>query len=166
MDALIENRTYDEIVLGESASLTRTITPEDIALFAAFSGDINPAHLDGAYAAATPFKGLIAHGMICGALISTVLGTRLPGPGTIYVAQQLQFRRPVRPGDRIEVTLRCVEKNDAKRRIRFECECRNQANEVVTLGLAEVIAPTERVSRPAIPAPSVNIAGTPYSAQS
>ncbi|MFT4174724.1 MAG: MaoC/PaaZ C-terminal domain-containing protein [Rhodocyclaceae bacterium] len=165
MGTVIENRTYDEIALGDSASLARTLTQDDIALFAALSGDVNPAHLDQAYADATPFKGLIAHGMICGALISTLLGTRLPGPGTIYVTQQLQFRRPVRPGDRIEVTLRCVDKIDAKRRIRFECECRNQAGEVVTLGTAEVIAPSERVSRPAMPVPAVTVDGAPYAAQ-
>ncbi|MFX8801512.1 MaoC/PaaZ C-terminal domain-containing protein, partial [Acinetobacter baumannii] len=90
---LLENRTYEEISVGETASLQRTLTKEDIEVFAILSGDVNPAHLDEAYARASPFHRVIAHGMWGGTLISTVLGTRLPGPGTIYVSQQLSFVR-------------------------------------------------------------------------
>ncbi len=97
---VIENRTFDEIAIGETASLTRVFTQQDIELFASVSGDVNPAHLDHAYADATMFHGIIAHGMLGGSLFSTVLGTILPGPGTIYLGQDLHFRRPVSPATR------------------------------------------------------------------
>ena len=83
--AYIENRTYDEIQVGDSATLTRTLKPEDIQLFAVMSGDVNPAHVDPEYAKSGMFHEVIAHGMWGGALISTVLGTQFPGPGTIYI---------------------------------------------------------------------------------
>ena len=92
---IIENRTFDEIAVGESASISRTLTKDDIALFAVVSGDVNPAHLDESYAASDMFHRIIAHGMWGGALVSAVLGTRLPGPGTIYLGQDLHFRKPV-----------------------------------------------------------------------
>ena len=91
-DSIIENRTFDEIAIGESASIVRTLTQEDIELFAVVSGDVNPAHLDPAYAETDLFHRIIAHGMWGGALISAVLGTELPGPGTIYISQDLHFR--------------------------------------------------------------------------
>lgn len=84
----IENRTFDELRVGDSASLTRTLTRKDIQLFAVMSGDVNPAHLDDEYARSDMFHKVIAHGMWSGALISTVLGTQLPGPGTIYLASR------------------------------------------------------------------------------
>jgi acyl dehydratase len=86
----IENRTFDEIKVGDSASLTRTLTKRDIELFAVMSGDINPAHMDEEFAKSDMFHKVIAHGMWGGALISTVLGTQLPGPGTIYLGQSLR----------------------------------------------------------------------------
>src|SRR5271169_4719545 len=101
----IENRTYDEIRIGDTASLVRTLKVEDIQLFAAMSGDINPAHLDPEYAKSSMFQEVIAHGMWGGALISTVLGTQLPGPGTIYIDQTLHFSRPVTLGDMLTVTV-------------------------------------------------------------
>ena len=82
----IENRTYDEIKVGDSAIVTRTLKPEDIQLFAVMSGDVNPAHVDPEYAHSSMFQEVIAHGMWGGALISTVLGTEFPGPGTIYIS--------------------------------------------------------------------------------
>ena len=94
----IENRTYDEIQVGDSATLTRTLRPEDIQLFAIMSGDVNPAHVDPEYAHSSMFHEVIAHGMWGGALISTVLGTEFPGPGTIYISQTLRFSRPVKVG--------------------------------------------------------------------
>jgi acyl dehydratase len=90
----IENRTFDEIQIGDSASLQRRLTLQDIKLFAAMSGDVNPAHVDEDYARSSRFHEIIAHGMWGGALISTVLGTQLPGPGTIYLNQSLSFRHP------------------------------------------------------------------------
>ena len=92
----IENRTFDEIEIGESATLTRVLGRPDIELFAIMSGDVNPAHLDEEYAHSDVFHEIVAHGMWGGALISTLLGTKLPGPGTIYLDQTLSFRRPVK----------------------------------------------------------------------
>ena len=91
----IENKTYDEIAVGDSAELTRTLKPQDIELFAVMSGDVNPAHVDAEYAKTDMFHGVIAHGMWGGALISAVLGTELPGPGTIFLNQSLKFEAPV-----------------------------------------------------------------------
>ena len=108
--AMIENRTFDEIEVGDTASVTRTLEPEDIQLFALVSGDVNPAHLDAQYAATDMFRHVIAHGMWGGGLISAVLGTQLPGPGTIYLDQSLRFRRPVAPGDTITASVTVVEK--------------------------------------------------------
>ena len=85
----IENRTYDEIEVGDSATLTRTLKPDDIQLFAIMSGDVNPAHVDPEYAKSSMFREVIAHGMWGGALISTVLGTQFPGPGTIYLERPI-----------------------------------------------------------------------------
>ena len=91
----IENKTYDEIAVGDHAELTRTLKPQDIELFAVMSGDVNPAHVDAEYAKTDMFHGVIAHGMWGGALISAVLGTELPGPGTIFLNQSLTFEAPV-----------------------------------------------------------------------
>ena len=132
----IENRTFDEIAVGDTASLSRQLSIEDIELFAVMSGDINPAHLDEQYAKASMFQRLIGHGMWGGALISTVLGTRLPGPGTIYLSQDLRFRRPVGLGDTIAVTVTVREKIAEKGRVVFDCRCTNQAGEDVITGIA------------------------------
>ena len=91
----IENRTFDEIKVGDSASLSQTLTLEDVKLFAVMSGDVNPAHVDEEYARSDMFHKIVAHGMWGGALISTVLGTKLPGPGAIYLGQTLKFMKPV-----------------------------------------------------------------------
>ncbi|WP_297696036.1 MaoC family dehydratase [Phenylobacterium sp.] len=105
---------FDELSLGQSAELTRTVGARDLEAFAEVSGDTNPVHLDDAYARTTTFGGRIAHGMLSAAFISAVLGTKLPGPGAIYLSQSLRFRRPVRIGD--EVTARAIVKAlDAKR---------------------------------------------------
>lgn len=99
----IENVTYDELSVGQSARLIRTLTEADIQAFAAVSGDTNPAHLNAEYANDTAFHGVIAHGMWGGALISALLGTQFPGPGTIYMEQNLHFTKPVRIGDTLTV---------------------------------------------------------------
>ncbi|MFN3886581.1 MAG: bifunctional enoyl-CoA hydratase/phosphate acetyltransferase [Aquabacterium sp.] len=154
--ALLENRTYDELSVGDSASLVRTLNKDDIALFAILSGDVNPAHLDEAYARDTPFHKVIAHGMWGGTLISTVLGTKLPGPGTIYVGQTLQFMRPVGLGDRITVTV-TVKAKEANNRVRLDCLCTNQLGKPVISGEAEVLAPQTKVSRPPSSLPDVHL---------
>ncbi len=139
----IKNTTYDEIAIGDEASLSRTLTEADIALFAAISGDLNPAHLDGEFAKVTQYHDVVGHGMWSGALISAVLGTKLPGPGTIYVGQTLEFVRPVHLGDEITATVRTREKG-AKRRVVFDCTCTNQKGVVVANGEAIVLAPDEK----------------------
>jgi phosphotransacetylase/acyl dehydratase len=153
----IENRTFDELKIGDSASLMHTLTYKDIQLFAAMSGDVNPAHVDPAFAKDDMFHKVIAHGMWGGALISTVLGTELPGPGAIYLGQSLQFRRPVGLGDTITVAVRVAEKNTEKHRVTLDCEAKNQKGETVITGKAEVIAPTQKISRPRIVLPEVEL---------
>jgi acyl dehydratase len=153
----IENRTYDEIKVGDSATLTRTLRPEDIQLFAIMSGDVNPAHVDPEYAHSSLFQEVIAHGMWGGALISTVLGTEFPGPGTIYIGQTLKFSRPVKVGDTITVKVTCKEKFDRNKHIVFECLCTNQDGLKVIAGEAEVLAPTEKVKRERFELPEFTI---------
>jgi phosphate acetyltransferase len=153
----IENRTYEEIRIGDSATITRTLKPEDIQLFAIMSGDVNPAHVDPEYAKSSMFREVIAHGMWGGALISTVLGTQFPGPGTIYVDQTLHFSRPVGLGDTITVTLTATRKFDRNHHIIFDCLCTNQEGQKVIAGTAEVLAPTEKIKRARIELPEVTL---------
>ncbi|WP_084536764.1 bifunctional enoyl-CoA hydratase/phosphate acetyltransferase [Azospirillum halopraeferens] len=152
---MIENLTFDEIEIGRSASLSRRLTMSDIELFATVSGDINPAHLDEEYAADSLFHKVIGHGMWSGALISAVLGTLLPGPGTIYLGQDLRFRRPVGVGDIITATVTARDKTAERNVVVFDCVCVNQDGKEVVTGTAEVIAPTKKVRRAAHELPQV-----------
>ena len=147
---LIENRTFDEITIGESASLERTVTKQDIELYATVSGDANPTHLDEAFAKQAKFKGTVAHSMFSAGLISSVLGNRLPGAGTVYLAQELRFAAPVYADDTITVTVTAKEKRSAGRIVLFDCTCVNQDGQTVLDGVATVIAPAEKLSAPAI----------------
>jgi phosphotransacetylase/acyl dehydratase len=153
----VENRTFDEIRVGDSASLVRTLSKEDIDLFAVMSGDVNPAHVDEEYARSDQFHKIIAHGMWGGALISTLLGTKLPGPGTIYLGQTLTFKRPVAVGDQVTVSVTAAAKDPERHRVTFDCRCTNQKGEVVITGRAEVLAPTEKVKRPRAALPHVHL---------
>jgi acyl dehydratase len=153
----LENRTFDEIQVGDSAALTRTLTEQDIMLFAVMSGDINPAHVDPEYAKNSQFREVIGHGMWSAALISTVLGTQFPGPGTIYLGQDLRFRRPVALGDSITVRVTATARDVEKGRITLETECVNQEGEVVVSGTAHVIAPRQKVRRARIDLPDVRL---------
>jgi phosphotransacetylase/acyl dehydratase len=152
---IIENRTFDEIKIGDTASLVRTLSKEDIELFAVMSGDVNPAHIDEEYARSDMFHKIIAHGMWGASLISTLLGTKLPGPGTIYLSQTLRFRHPVTVGDTIIVTVTVMARELEQHRITFDCLCTNQRGEVVISGNAEVLAPTDKVKRPRTILPDV-----------
>lgn len=114
----------EDLQVGMSADYTKTVSEADIVAFADVSGDTNPVHLDETFAAATPFKGRIAHGMLGASLISTVLGTRLPGPGCIYMAQDLRFKAPVRIGDTVAAKVTVTEIVAEKRRVKLTCECR------------------------------------------
>jgi len=109
--AEISNVTYDELAIGQTAQFSKTVTKDEITLFATLSGDHNPVHLDADFAANSPFKECIAHGMISGALISASVAMTIPGPGTIYIGQTLSFLKPVKIGDQITVKLEILEKN-------------------------------------------------------
>jgi phosphate acetyltransferase len=154
---LIENVKYDDLVLGQSARLLRTLTLADIQAFAAVSGDVNPAHMDAAYANDTLFHGLIAHGMWGGALISTLLGTQFPGPGTIYLEQILHFTKPVRIGDTLTVTATVVSKDDASKKVELDCQVVNQRGEHVLHGTAKVLAPTKKISMVRASTPQIQL---------
>ena len=149
----IENKTFDEIKVGDSASSVRTLTPEDVKLFAVMSGNVNPTHVDEEYARSDIFHTIIAHGMWSGALISTLLGTKLPGPGTIYVGQTLKFMTPVALGDTVTVSVTVAGKDPETHRVTFDCRCTNQKDERVISGTAQVTAPTDKVKPPACPSP-------------
>ena len=153
----IENRPFDELNLGDAASLARTLSKRDIELFAVMSGDVNPAHVDEAYARSDLFHTIIAHGMWSASLISTLLGTRLPGPGTIYLDQTLTFHRPVILGDTVTVTVTVTSKDSDTHHVTLECRCVNQRQEVVIEGTAKVLAPTEKVKRPRAILPEVHL---------
>ena len=153
----LENFVYDEIQIGQSARSVRTLAQEDINAFAAVSGDTNPAHLDPAYADATLFHGVIAHGMWGGALISALLGTVFPGPGTIYLEQALHFSKPVRLGDTLTVTVTVIARQDDKKCLDLDCQVLNQKGERVLYGLARVMAPTQKVRRPRYDAPHIQL---------
>ncbi|MHA3790636.1 bifunctional enoyl-CoA hydratase/phosphate acetyltransferase [Sphingomonas sp. YL-JM2C] len=155
-EAMIENRTFDEIQVGDTASVVRTLGEEDIQLFALVSGDVNPAHMDADYAATDMFRRVIAHGMWGGGLLSAVLGTELPGPGAIYVSQSLRFLRPVGLGDTITASVTVKEKRE-KHMLLLDCACTNQAGETVISGEAEVKAPTEKVRRARVALPEVSL---------
>jgi phosphotransacetylase/acyl dehydratase len=154
---VIENRTFDEIELGETASLVRTLSRKDIELFAIMSGDVNPAYVDDEYARNDMFHKIIAHGMWGASLISTLLGTKLPGPGTIYLGQTLCFQQPVAVGDTITVTVTATAKGTKQNRVIFDCQCINQRGEVVISGSTEVIAPMDKVKRPRVILPKVHL---------
>ena len=154
---IIRNRTLAEIAIGDTASIERTLTHEDIQLFAVLSGDLNRQHLDTDPAAASHFPGVIAHGMWGGALISAVLGTRLPGPGTVYLGQTLAFLLPVRVGDTLTIRVTVTARDLATKRVRLDCACVNQGGETVITGEAEVLAPTERIERARTTLPEVHL---------
>ena len=134
--------TIEELEFGQSASFSKTITETDVTLFAGISGDLNPAHMNETFAQDTIFKGRIAHGMLCGSLISTVLGMYLPGPGSVYLKQELKFLAPVRFGDTLTATCSVKEKITEKNRVLLDCKVSNQEGVIVIIGEATIIPPT------------------------
>lgn len=153
----IQNRTFDEIQVGDHAQLIRTLRPDDIHLFAVMSGDVNPTHVDTEYARSSQFREVVGHSMWGSTLISTVLGTEFPGPGTVYVSQGLNFWRPITIGDTLTITVTCREKYEHNHHIVFDCLAVNQDGLKVVDGVAEVQAPTEKVKRPRMNLPEVTI---------
>jgi phosphotransacetylase/acyl dehydratase len=154
---LVENRVFDEIQVGDTASVQRTVRMEDITLFSVISGDVNPAHLDPVYASTDMFHHIVGHGVLTAGLISAVLGTKLPGPGTIYLGQDLHFRAPVSPGDTITATVTVTSKIPDRHAVILDCHCVNQDGVEVIRGTATVRAPVEKISRPAMPLPEVRL---------
>jgi phosphotransacetylase/acyl dehydratase len=147
---MVENRTFDEIQIGESASLERTITRREIDLYAAATGDANPTHFDEEYAKRVNLKGIVAHSLLTTGLISNLLGNRLPGAGTLYISQDLQFAAPVVANDRVKVTLTVREKHADGHRVTLDCNCANQDGVTILTGTAIVRAPTEKLRRSAV----------------
>lgn len=152
----LTNTPYSALEVGQTASFEKSVEERDIQLFAAMSGDHNPVHLDAEYAAGTPFKERIAHGMFSGALISAAVACTLPGPGTIYLGQTMKFTRPVKLGDTLTVRLEILEKLP-KNRVRIATRVFNQNDEQVVDGEAEVLAPRreETVELKELPAISI-----------
>jgi 3-hydroxybutyryl-CoA dehydratase len=140
-DARTAGKTLAELAVGMTASVTKTYGEWDILTFAAVTGDINPAHVDEAFAQETVFHGKVAHGLLTASLISAVLGIELPGPGTIYLSQDLRFRRPVRIGDTITATVEVTELIPEKNLACLKTTCTNQRAEVVLEGTAVVMPP-------------------------
>jgi 3-hydroxybutyryl-CoA dehydratase len=131
------------INVGDTASISKTISDEDIRTFAELTGDNNPVHLDDEYASGTRFGGRIAHGMLSASLISTVLGTKLPGTGVIYLSQNLRFTAPVYPGDTITARATVSKIRTDKPIATLETVCTNQRDEPVVTGEAIVLLPRE-----------------------
>jgi 3-hydroxybutyryl-CoA dehydratase len=131
---------FEDLSTGQSVDLTKVVGESDIAAFAAVSGDDNPVHLDADFAATTPFKERIAHGMLTASYISALIGTRLPGPGAIYVSQTLSFKRPVKIGDEVTARVEITALDPVKGRVTFACSCIVGGKPVLE-GEAVVIAP-------------------------
>jgi 3-hydroxybutyryl-CoA dehydratase len=130
----------EDLSVGQSATYAKTVTDADIVLFAGISGDVNPVHLDQDYATGTMFKGRIAHGMLTASFISAVLGTKLPGPGCIYVSQNLKFKAPVRIGETVRATVTVTAIDPARARVTVSTVCK-VGETVVIDGEAQLVVP-------------------------
>lgn len=139
----MKGRSITQLQVGDRAQFTKTVTAHDVVMFAGVSGDHNPVHLDEAYAQNTIFKTRIAHGMLVGSLFSTILGTQLPGEGTIYLGQDLRFLRPVILDDVITATVTVSEIIAEKNRVRLDTVATNQRGETVITGTAIVMPPRD-----------------------
>ena len=139
----VTNTPYETLEVGQTASYSKIVEERDIQLFASMSGDYNPLHLDAEYAKETIFKERIAQGMLSGALISAAIACELPGPGTVYIGQQMSFQKPVKIGDALTVRLEILEKLP-KLRVRIATRVFNQSDDLVVDGEAEVLAPRKR----------------------
>ena len=146
LNEALEGYHIEDLSVGMTAVFAKTITEADIVLFAGTSGDMNPIHVNDEYAKETMFKGRIAHGFLTGSLISTCLGMKLPGPGCIYVKQDMNFRAPVRPGDTVQARSTVVEINPESRRITMETVA-TVGDTVVIDGHAVMIVPRRRAAK-------------------
>ncbi len=139
-------RTFDELEVGDSSEFTKTISEADVYMYAGISGDLNPAHINEVYAQGTFFKNRIAHGMLTASFISAVIGMQLPGPGTIYMGQTLEFLAPVRINDTVTARVEVLEKIDDKKRVRLATTCTNQDGTKLISGEALVSPPRPAAS--------------------
>ncbi|MGX8794838.1 MaoC family dehydratase [Fusibacter sp. JL298sf-3] len=137
----MKGKTIEQIQVGDSATFQKTITETDVYLYAGITGDINPAHINAVEASQSRFKGRIAHGMLTAGLVSAVLGVQLPGPGTIYLGQELKFTAPVYFGDTLEAKVTVIERDVEKNKLKLETICTNQEDTVVLKGVATVMPP-------------------------
>ena len=153
----LESWTYSEVNIGDSSTLVRTLRAEDVKLFAIMSGDMNPAIGDLEYSNSGMFREVVAHGMWSASLISTVLGTQFPGPGTVLVDQSLRFMHAVRLGDTLTITVTAKQKFEHNHHVVFDCNCVNQDGMPVVLGTAEVLAPAEKMRTRRVDLPGVTI---------
>jgi len=153
---ILENRTYDELKIGDSGEYYRTCSESDILLMAATSGDENPIHINEAFAAESPFGERIAHGIWTGSLVSAAVGLNLPGPGTIYLKQEFNFKRPVKINDSLHVTVIVAEKRE-KNRVLLSVKVVNQNNKIVLDGTSLVIAPVEKIITQRTSLPTISI---------
>jgi len=133
--------TFDQLEVGDSSEFSKTISEADVYLYAGISGDLNPAHINEVYAQGTFFKNRIAHGMLTASFISAVIGMQLPGPGTIYMGQTLEFLAPVRINDTVTARVEVIEKMDDKKRVRLATTCVNQHGTKLISGEALVSPP-------------------------
>ena len=138
---MVKGKTIDELKVGDSAQITKTITEDEITLFAKAIGDFNPVHLDEAFAQKTQFKGRIAHGALSLGFISAILGNILPGHGAIYLSQEVKFLAPVRIGDTITAKVEVMELIPEKNRVKFRTTCINQEGNIVVDGTAWAMPP-------------------------
>lgn len=136
----MQGRFFEDLEVGQSAEILKIVSAADIDTFAAVSGDTNPVHLDADYAATTPFQGRIAHGMLSAAYISAVLGTKLPGPGAIYLSQSLKFRRPVKIGDPVVARVTVQALDERRGHVTFATACLVDGKTVVE-GEAVIMVP-------------------------
>jgi len=139
---MTRGKSIHELKIGDSAELSKTVTADDIELFAKATGDFNPVHLDQAYAEKTIFKGRIAHGVFSLGVLSTILGNILPGHGTIYLSQEVKFLAPVKIGDTITARVEVIELIPEKNRAKFKTTCMNQDGKIVVDGTAWGMPPT------------------------
>ncbi len=133
----------DRFYVGQTASVSKTITEADIVQYAGLSGDFNPVHIDAEYAKGTRFGQRIAHGLLTASLLSRLLGMHLPGPGSVYLAQTMRFLRPVFIGDTITATAEVLEYDDEKSILRLKTECRKQDGTLVLTGEGTMMVPKE-----------------------
>lgn len=139
----LTGKTIDELQVGQKAYMEKTVSETDVYMFAGITGDFNPAHVNQAAAEKTMFKGRIAHGMLSAGFISAVLGMQLPGPGSIYISQELKFLSPVRIGDTIKAEVEVVEIMHEKNRVKLRTSCFNQDEKMVVDGFA-VLMPAKK----------------------